>query len=488
MKKRAITFASILCLVLIVFALASCSNGKKPAQTDGTAPVTTAATTTGDAEHVHVWDTEYTVDAAATCVAPGTESIHCTDPTCNAIKPDSSREIAKLDHVWNETYTVDTAATCVAAGEESIHCSNPKCTAIKPDSSRPIPAGDGHQVAEWIDDSAASILSNGHRHGECTLCHEPVEEEIVSVPAVYNTSWSKAERAAYQYPIPDSDTGISFGKNTFQIKTVVKKLRYTDRDDTLPENEVAHFYPDESNGYLGNDLLVEFSFLYNETMVNASDPILAVMYIEDNNIFNINLATGKIISRERTGDVFITPTPAEIEADATAKEIPIGEYGWHRFGMRIHQDAINNGGEEDYKITATAYLDGNEILKVDKTTWVKTYKSSYTGKLFHATPTSVDGDEFTYIDINQGLAAGDGSLKQKHCDVYVEIEGTGVSANAGYLVVADLYLSCGRDFVQNVTAVAAPADAPQFVLDDKGTADTADDVTCPGKIYYSFVD
>ena len=221
--------------------------------------------------------------------------------------------------------------------------------------------------------------------------------------------------------------------------------------------------------YGGNDLLIEFSFLYNSTMANASqDGTLAVMYIENNNLFNVNLKTGKITASERAGDVFVYPTPEAIALDSSVKTVDIGEYGWHRFSVRIHEDAVNNAGEVEYTVIATAYLDGVKVLELDKTAYALSKhngSTGYTGLLYTAT---VENDELVYADLGSDM----------HCDVYVMVEciyANQNDANAGYVVVADVDINCAADFVEDVQAVADPA-AQTFVA--------AEGVELPAAIYY----
>ena len=68
-------------------------------------------------EHVHEWNTEYTVDKAPTCTEKGTESIHCK--TCNATK--DSREIAALGHTW-DSGTVTKKPTATKEGVRTYTC------------------------------------------------------------------------------------------------------------------------------------------------------------------------------------------------------------------------------------------------------------------------------------------------------------------------------------------------------------------------------
>ncbi|MBR4335348.1 MAG: hypothetical protein IKP74_02730, partial [Clostridia bacterium] len=273
-------------------------------------------------------------------------------------------------------------------------------------------------------------------------------------PAIeYHSNWDLATRNASDYSIQNPDHKDDTDYKTFGIKKDVKSL-WTGN---------IRYFPKDNNEYAGNDLLIEFSFLYNDTMSNASDGTLTVMYIENNNVFNINLETGMISNASRSGDVVLYQSP----------DLEIHGYGWHRFGVRIHQNAINANGVEDYQIIATAYLDGERILEVDKTAYVKSKDynftktdanktCSYTGKLYELIPYT---NRMIYDKVS------------KNCDAYVMIEKIyQSSANPGYLVLQDLSFSCGQTFKQQVTKVADPVSQ---------TYKTSDGNTLPAKVYFA---
>ena len=181
----------------------------------------------------------------------------------------------------------------------------------------------------------------------------------------YFTKWEKSfwENKPYAWHDPDyTYTGArkDFQKPSFAICTSALNL-----------GNDAHYYPTNENPD-GNDLLVEFSFLYNEDHENlvGDSKVLAFMYMENYNVFNIDLQAGKISPKLRTlasdggDDVLLYELPQAVD-----HKVSIGGYGWHRFGVRIHSEAEKNanGVDVDYTITATAYLDGRKIFEVDKT-------------------------------------------------------------------------------------------------------------------------
>jgi hypothetical protein len=150
----------------------------------------------------HTWNSDYTVDTAATTTAAGSKSIHCK--VCDTIKSGSSVEIAKLcahsntvvknkktatcaatgysgdkyckdcgkklstgktvakttKHTWNTTYTVDKKATTTAAGSKSIHCK--VCDKIKSGSSVEIAKLCAHSNTVMKNKKTATCKAAGY--------------------------------------------------------------------------------------------------------------------------------------------------------------------------------------------------------------------------------------------------------------------------------------------------------------------------------------
>ncbi len=113
----------------------------------------------------HNWALTYTVDKEPTCTEKGSESIHCLDPDCDAVKRGSSREIAPLGHAWNSEATVDPEPTCTQDGLEAVHCA--RCDAVK--DKKVIPAY-GHSFGEWVEIDASDCVNSGHMQRTCDVC------------------------------------------------------------------------------------------------------------------------------------------------------------------------------------------------------------------------------------------------------------------------------------------------------------------------------
>lgn len=92
-------------------------------------------------DHEHVYDEEFTVDVAATCISQGSKSRHCTVEGCTA-KTDETAVPATGEHSYAEEFAVDQAPTCVAAGSKSRHCTTEGCNARTEETT--IPATGEH--------------------------------------------------------------------------------------------------------------------------------------------------------------------------------------------------------------------------------------------------------------------------------------------------------------------------------------------------------
>ena len=431
MKRLSVILALILCLILCAFVLASCGKDK--------AASTTSAKAT---ECAHVWG-DFVVDSEPTCSVAGSKSKYCT--VCGAQDPASVTEIETLAHTEGEEYKIDTPASCTAVGYESKHCT--VCGQIIAATVREIPINENaHDVEDWVTVEPTLLSPNGNRTGTCKLCKKPVVEVLTYQPIVWNAN--------------DKSSG----------NKVDKRLYSAIRGDD-------HFYPTEGND-LGNDLLIEFSILYNETLSHGNGWSFDITVGDGSDFVNIKLnenanarygtVVGGFSARDRNdgkGAVLSTPSAAAIAADPNAKYPSIGDYGWHRVAIRIHQEATIVEGAVVYAFTGEVYLDGDLILAFDLSKWAKDNKGAL---LYVAT---IEDDELVYSDNDAQNAWGE-------FGIYDFYKGTDI-----YCAIADVYMTCGHDFVQQVESVATP-DAATFTFNDMGTEDTADDVTTPSAMYY----
>lgn len=198
----------------------------------------------------------WTVTTPATCTAPGEET-----RTCTACGAEDHRAVSATGHHYGD-WVVTTPATCTAAGEETHTCTACGATETRPTElaahtpsawevvtpatcteaglevqkctvcgteldSRAISAL-GHHVEDWVVDAAPDCENEGHRHGECTVCHAIVDEdmdalghqvadddwEVVTPATCTEPGLKKADCAVCREPVEEAiaPLGHSFGE------------------------------------------------------------------------------------------------------------------------------------------------------------------------------------------------------------------------------------------------------------------------------------
>ena len=166
----------------------------------------------------HVWNSEFTVDKAATCTTEGEKSIHCTTcstrkeitvipklehkygdwkvteatcteagsrtKTCSVCSDVVTEAIPALGHDWEKEFTVDKAASCTEKGEKSIHCT--RCDVR--DQVTEIPASE-HKYGDWTV-SEATCIEAGSRTKTCSVCGDVVTEAIPVLGHDWKTNYT----------------------------------------------------------------------------------------------------------------------------------------------------------------------------------------------------------------------------------------------------------------------------------------------------------
>ena len=340
-------------------------------------------------------------------------------------------------HTWDAEATVDFEPTCTTDGQKSVKCSI--CNATNPDSIEVIKAAGQHVVPEDAEVTIIpTVFSEGLRTGVCTECGETASAPIAKTPAtIINTK------------------GMSNSKAPNATGSIAEAL----------EKSGKTFAP-------GNDLYLEFSILYNDTMLNVETGSAFGWGHISTNADGYN--EGDCVKKfswlaYRDGNSYC-PFRGSFEFSENVKDYVYGPKwklngtkenytiiqgldGWHRIGLQYHQNVYEDNGEFTYDVTITVYVDGaktNEII-VD---W---------------------GDMFYYAE----KVNGETVYKQnKNIDDYYAVYyriGNPKASNNAYFVFADMYLTVGDGFVLDVSSVENP-EAQEF---------TQDGVTLSGKQYFT---
>ena len=241
-----------------------------------------------------------------------------------------------------------------------------------------------------------------------------------------------------------------------------------------------HFYPTADNAE-GNDLLIEYSVFYNRTMRNFDaergtyaltrlNTETIVFWSPDDGVSGAWCAYAG--GFEGTGDNFKNPvsddevtTPSKImEEGGDYADYPnIGganrnapEYGWHRIGIRIHEELTNatalkkdvtaGATRAKYVVTITVYFDGVAAYKL-KTDVGEMPMRAPANLLFTATSDGKGGVVYADLDDDRYV---------------VPLRLNATTAESGkkvYVATADAFVSCGKGFVQQVEKLATPTDS-----------------------------
>ncbi|MCR5338106.1 MAG: leucine-rich repeat domain-containing protein, partial [Lachnospiraceae bacterium] len=153
----------------------------------------------------HEWETEYTIDSAATCTIDGSRSIHCknctatkeegtinaaghqygewvtvTEPGCETkgsrkhicteCQNVETEEIGAKGHDWNDKYTIDKEPTEMEKGQKSIHCKN--CDAVKDVTEIPVLDHTHIWNADYTIDVEPTCTVAGSKSIHCSKCNE----------------------------------------------------------------------------------------------------------------------------------------------------------------------------------------------------------------------------------------------------------------------------------------------------------------------------
>ena len=229
--------------------------------------------------------------------------------------------------------------------------------------------------------------------------------------------------------------------------SLVNSNRYQQNKNVNAIKGDAHYYPTPGNP-TGNDLLVEVSFLWNETLTTGAGGTFDFLNRDGYDVVNISMkdgvsgyapAAGGIAARERSGYVYVYPTPAAIAENPALKYPNIGAYGWHRLGFRVHQEAALVADAVRYTYIVSTYVDGELVLSIDISPYAN-ISGNARSLLFKA---RIENEELVCYDTDV--------QNQAYLTLYDFFKQAG-----SYLVIGDVSMTCGTDFVQNVSPVVSP--------------------------------
>ena len=123
----------------------------------------------GSNVHTHVWDEEYDVIKAATCLEEGEAKYYCE---CGETE---IRAIPALGHDWDEG-VVTTAATCKNKGVKTFTCKREGCGATKTEDIDAL--GGNHEWDDGVVTLEPTCTAQGEKTLTCTKCGETKTEKI----------------------------------------------------------------------------------------------------------------------------------------------------------------------------------------------------------------------------------------------------------------------------------------------------------------------
>ena len=319
-----------------------------------------------------------------------------------------------------------------------------------------------------------------------TVCEALTFDKTVEGESLlWNSATPTEGPVAYRY---------SAGTDTYSISKTIAQIRGS-----------KHFFPTTEDPTY-KQLYFEYSFLWNETLANAANPRISLGLLKTCEMFGLYIADDA--EAGRTAGSFDLDTtnlwghnygqiytgPKEVANFPTLGD----RYGWHRIGIVFDNEVLNVGNDRankdahkvEYYGILKLYIDGEYVWQCraniqgnwSSNKWQNNdgfranralpYMAHGTGSTSGEFTGAIEYNGVTFVDLDT-------------VPVKMTITDIAASENPVYIALSDVHWVCGTDFRRNVSPVADPVDRT-IVLDDNGTADPADDVTCSGKIWYVF--
>ncbi|MBR4335651.1 MAG: hypothetical protein IKP74_04265 [Clostridia bacterium] len=442
MKKLTMALALILCLVLCVFAFASCGK-KKNTTTDTTAE---QGTTPSGGE-------------ATTAVQPTTPA--------STTEKEPEETLPGCAHVPEDEWYIEPAATCIAPGSKVKLCAI--CGQEIEETREVIPIDpDAHLVTDWEIDAPTLLDPVGSKKGTCLLCEAELDITLNWELEVYDSMDPAG-------PYKDNDS-YTFRKTIGDIRG--------DKSFAPTEDD-----PD------GNDLWFEYSFLWNDSLYYRDRPenLAEIRMFGFRDTTNWSMYRGFYYLYLRdNGDGFKTSTDCPFRGhidystyDTTASPGEncaydlsalgntlngklIGRYkagwsggrddapylwdskyqtmgGWHRLGFRYHQEAEIKEGAVAYTGYTELYIDGVLCWKIDSNLH-PTHKDSLITKGVLPWSATIDPNDPTKLVYTNN----------DHITVEMRIDTITSSSQSVFICVDDINWTCGDGFATDVVRVENP--------------------------------
>ena len=294
-------------------------------------------------------------------------------------------------------------------------------------------------------ETISTVFTNGISSVKCTDCGETWKESIPMTTADMNAVTKTETRYFYE---------------SVKIQNIL---------------DGKHFYPTEDDPY-GNDLLIEFSILLNGTMDNLNSDGKAVT-IKFPGIFKDEWMTPskggdslhwfylqasgnqfkgsfELYNSIAVGEIVGPPC----QGSNPDNYLSITEFdGWHRIGVRYHHTFTAT----ESTMTVTLYIDGNEVSQ---------YKVPCGGDK------AIQPLIWAEFDSNgNAIPSKYEDYESRYAGAYNFNVAVNENGQKAYVPIADVYITCGDDFVLDVSPVDNP-EAKDF---------TQDGVTLSGREYFT---
>ena len=317
--------------------------------------------------------------------------------------------------------------------------------------------GHAHEIKNPT--GTATLLTPGTRCGNCEVCglYGIVEEDVCAAVADPLTE-NRYQAENYTYTMLDGYASIL---------------------GALGDGET--YYPSEENNYKGRDFYYQIDVLWNETMANCLDSEICFCFI--NKVGKKNYYTSNLYkftpkndssSRNKYAGGFDFDTAVAVAAGpAGGNAQPFDQYpnlndsasetdwGWHRIGVRYHEQAEVVDATVVYTCYSYLYIDGEERWKIELDT-----------------ATLASCTQLLYTMDTSGEYYANGSVYLNFSFYAPNIKN---SVSACYMITANV---TGRaviptEFSTGVVPVADPVDSKYVWQRD------ADDIVLPAKVYFA---